>query len=276
MKNLPDDELFDRIKVRLQNFEEAPDDDVWTGIESAISKPPSVQSRNRYALILALMLLGLGRGYLMQTSDADSTATSSPSLDQVLSEAGSDVPVADHDGDQPGAETDITSEGNESLRSSEIQSHEAKSADGVIDQTRTIKQHGDQKVNGLDNANTTATDPAFIGRSVNKSRQVRNNSPAGENAITEGNTDSFVSASDNTSQAPNALADSLKDYTIPSDSLQAKDIIAQHDSTAREEVIASVKARKHESRWRIYGMAAPSLTFQHVNPTTSDDVTFDK
>jgi hypothetical protein len=58
MKNLPDDELFRKLQDDLRGFEEEPDEDVWERISGAIPRgePTWVKWADRTALSLALLL----------------------------------------------------------------------------------------------------------------------------------------------------------------------------------------------------------------------------
>ncbi|MEJ1237173.1 hypothetical protein WBG78_03530 [Chryseolinea sp. T2] len=242
MKNLPDEELFERIKVRLQNFEEAPDEDVWAGIGSAISKPTSsTQTRNRYALILVLMLLSVGRGYLFQTSDPDATITSSSSSAQASLNADTNTPTSNND-----IASDIDNK--------------------IKDQSPAQNEN----MTELKDMNLTSTS------------QLREAKSAGVIKETAGHTMPIVLPDASPGTNSGLHMDSVNhsivylDSSLLIDSIKIDDVSVKRDSITQEEIIVSAKPRKHESRWRIYGMATPSLTFQHVNPSTSDDATFDK
>jgi hypothetical protein len=66
MKNLPDDELFNKLKVRLENFEEQPDEDVWEAISNGIARPEPnwIGPVERSSLLLAVLLM-LGAWYAL-------------------------------------------------------------------------------------------------------------------------------------------------------------------------------------------------------------------
>lgn len=100
MKNLPDDELFNLLKVRLQNFEEQPDDDVWETITRAISRPEPgwIKPAERSSLIIVWLLVFGGwyansvsgwwasdtrakSGYALQSHDEATNAPASESPD---------------------------------------------------------------------------------------------------------------------------------------------------------------------------------------------------
>jgi hypothetical protein len=76
MRNLPDDELFNQVKTRLQNFQEQPNDDIWGAIAANIStaEPGWIRVAEKLSLVFILLLL-LGARYGGMMAPGNGVAT---------------------------------------------------------------------------------------------------------------------------------------------------------------------------------------------------------
>ncbi|MGC3943166.1 MAG: hypothetical protein QM762_01285 [Chryseolinea sp.] len=243
MKNLPDEELFDKLKARLQNFEEDPGDDVWTAIETTV-RPDSTANSNRFVLILVLMLMGLGRAYLLQSGDSDS----SPAVTSPTSSLSPTAGVSPPPNISGAATLNVPGEPSASVRSSELSSsnapHETSSTVAANQANQSLSQH---------DRRTSITKSAM---------PLANNSDTQHSPTTAKNIEPYSDSSHYIAQRP--------------DSIITMVAVVKQDSIIQEEVVVTAKAQKRQSRWRIYGIATPSLTFHHISPSTSDDPIVDK
>ena len=95
MRNLPDDELMDKLKSQLQQFEEQPDDDTWDGIAPRIStaEPRWIRSAESSSLVAILLLFAVQWGLqsfqprktvpvISQTITAESNRTSTSEINK--------------------------------------------------------------------------------------------------------------------------------------------------------------------------------------------------
>ena len=281
MKNLPDEELFGKLKVRLQNFEEDPDDDVWQNIE-AVVRPASPQTRNRFALIVMLMLLSLGREFLLREDRAIS-----PSFQTVT---GDDLAADSQSG-----------KGSMEVSSGKSRSFPADTLSGA----NTISEPPSGNTiesTGVSTASTRRTMgdtplQAFATRKEHTSGS--NDDPFGETMIQtssapgEGSGElgfrqpitagelihgQAVSADVATLQESMASSQTVSsEINTPSgsDTLTAF-AITTPDSVLYLKTIVVAKEQLRARRLRVYGLLTPSMTFHHVNPSTSDDVMFQK
>ncbi|HTF21847.1 MAG TPA: hypothetical protein VK658_27395 [Chryseolinea sp.] len=231
MKNLPDDELFSKLKSRLQNFEEPPDEDVWDAIAIGVSKtePRWIRSIERSALLLSALLM-FGTWYTLGTQPEIQ-----PSLLQKSSAAKIPYTV------------------NRRISSSSPGVSDSKAVDSRTGDRPTAIKGTRSRIQPAEKTNGMA----------------RHEVMSAANALTTeamGEGHSTVSGQ----REPVAVVDSAFLPAI------IQSTAVRSDSSSQEPRTVATHSRKVQGRLHAYGVATPSLTFLHVDPSTSDDVAFDR
>jgi hypothetical protein len=248
MKNLPDDELFNKLKVRLENFEEQPDEDVWEAISNGIARPEPnwIRPVERSSLLLAVLLM-LGAWYALSIQSEQQPILSHDRKETILplavprlqDEANSTLPLAPsaavESPDVISSENSDTSVSNATRRDRNVTIHNiGPLTKGFEARKSDIAYAG--AINGTNAPTTTAM----------------NNNPLA------------------TSNDPDSTAavDSLTSVVEASPTLNIADSLAVATTA-----LTRVPSKRAQS-WRLYGVAMPSLTFLHVSPSTADDASF--
>ena len=252
MKNLPDDELFNKLKVRLQNFEEHPDDDVWDAISNGMTKPEPhwIRPVERSAVLLAALLM-FGTWYVTGTQ---------PEHQQMLSQEGKEttLPLTTSPAQDevkrilpPAPTADFALPQAKPAEGSHMSVHDTKVSDTKRDARRKTAWHLETPTKSFEDTKDIA-----YAETINS-------------AITHAAdaTDSKQLATANQPE-PIATEDSLTRPVTISPTLN------KTDSLAVDIPSASKRPMKRARSWRLYGVATPSLTFLHVSPSTADDASF--
>lgn len=282
MKNLPDDELFGKLKHRLENFEELPDDDIWDNIASSIStsEPKWIRMSERIGLSL-MLLLAFGAWYASVSWSPDSSAQSENA-------ERTDVPFAD-EGIAPDlrkALADATHEsGSATHPGAQVYAEESTSDQREMTSSQTVApliSVGDVNKSKQSITYNTHDKNAGESRHVRPDRitSANENLPKEVQPIAMHDKRDVVSNEDALFMARNiALPDSIKDDShepmLTDASTNNSKVVTSADSAFAPKGPAPFNpVKRHKDSWTLYALTTPSLVFQHVKPSSSDDVTF--
>lgn len=288
MKNLPDDELFDKLRVRLQNFREDPDDDVWTGINDALRPSAAAHSRNRHTLILILMLMSLGSGYLMPSNHSHDLSLR-PSA---LPSSASLLDGQKDDDDDDSNNRDAASVADEPVSSSPTKGEGPPLIPKANSQPQFRQMHRSSVIEKpLLSMETGSSRAAQLSQGIPDSSNVSQGAvdngteptseplPSGELSALSYIQEQLPVSSLNQEQRSVISKHQRGQVTDSSNCIQRSDsvvVAARTSSIPLNEGTINEKSQKRQSRWRVYAMMTPSLTFHHVTPSTSDDPIFAK
>jgi hypothetical protein len=307
MKNLPEKDFWNALKVRLNNYSESPDDDGWDRIAGALPKSKSPSLGKRWTGIVLIFLLGTITGYLVNqytplTRDTNASFVGAVSPD--------------------GNSTDES-------RSSETPAGPMKKSDGAvlkteappppIDAARNGKQHtgNESQTRSSKNENVSQPKAPALKKSPlsNRARnQKEYTDPETQHGITSTNGDAFSHTSNmsantiieskvtNVSNTNSEISDL---HTTQSDviAVNSEETVGDHKSSTETrsiheqspvsvdsaivdepEIIAQVasgqsekKDKKEKKEKRIfhadvYANITPSLSFQKITPSGNDDL----
>lgn len=284
MKNLPDDELFGKLKNRLQNFEELPDDDIWDNIASSIStsEPKWIRISERIGLSL-LILIAFGAWY--------ASVSWGPVTSMQNENAGrSGVPFAD-EGVAPLAKEALAEE----VRSSELNSPARTSMQREEKRShQQLEMTSSQKVAPLANSGNISRHQLRFNHNeyddhANRSRHAKSDGLASENGkVVTAPAVQPITTQDKRDVAGNddALM-TLRNIAQDSSSYDRDESPLTNASTTNSKVTTSADSaltpsgpspfnpkRRRKDGWTLYALATPSLAFQHVKPSGADELTF--
>lgn len=254
MKNLPDDQLMKKLKAQLQRYEEQPDEEVWDGVVAALRPEPGwVKTVERTSVVLLLLILSWS--YFADTSSV--------------------------------VEQGIAS--NEQLSKPEVQFDSSKSPSerisphtkSPVDQaSRSSMTERDKIKSQLEMQNVPADSKRMTFRGATSASRSSIN-PTKDVAFDQRNEPNNSSATATNSLPPSASPIQTLEMTDASGTLDSMTVspitpivLSSLDSLSQLEPIIRKPERRRQNRLRVYGMVTPSLTFQHVVPSSTDDATF--
>jgi len=263
MKNLPDEELFDKLKVQLQNFREEPDADAWDEINAAVGKTaaPADSIYRQYALVLVALLLSAVALLEIQQPFGD-MATDLRRKDNKI--VGNDLLL------HKGADSSKLSGKGNRKDQYDVPAAHLKNADGRPHSNVITEDSATPAFIPFSSRHDTSQVDVAGGQSnLIDGTMLQRQGVDSIHYAAEPATDNFLASNPGSYSTIEGLPQTSK--VVATDSTKITTVAIDTSSEAGN--VTASKLRR-SGRWRVYGLFTPSLTFHQVSPTSSDEKTF--